>query len=149
MRVPAATLLGSKSFTSSSRNSTFLKHLRSIETWAKWRTFESDSLRFLQSAKSWNCIVQNSTYSECGSVQAYPLKTVRASQLPISAMACYNIWREMERKKRVFLPVCIQSKCRMSDRGIYYEPYKKNEPSPGTQMALPHQLHKFIERDDR
>lgn len=63
-----------------------------------------------------------SSFTECGSLQAYPLKTVHASQLKLSALACYNIWREMERKKWGILPVRIQSKCSMSDQGIYYDP---------------------------
>lgn len=63
-----------------------------------------------------------SSFAECGSQQAYPLKTVRASQLKLSALACYNIWREMERKKWGILPVGIQSKCSMSDQAIYYDP---------------------------
>lgn len=35
----------------------------------------------------------------------------------------------MERKKWDFLPVRIQSKCSMSDQGIYYDPWEKQPSS--------------------
>lgn len=70
-------------------------------------------------------------------MQTYPLKAARASQPKLSASACYNIWRETEKKKKfcAFLPVCIRSKCSMSKRGFMASLEEKQASPNDESMA--------------